>query len=296
MHYEFSDLASGGQLLMTAGALNFSRYFFREREKKFNAIVWNRGKSQALILDELQIEMPPNTFFALNVSHSFRLERSEDAVIWQFNKEFYCIVTHDSEVACTGLLFYGWREGIPILLNDQDTRSFGLLTEVFKEEFVNRDNIQGEMLRVLMKRLIIKLTRLVKAQSPAGSLSLSELDTVRQFNLLVENNYKTMHQVQDYAGLMFKSPKTLSNLFAKHSERSPVQVIADRLFLESKRLILYTDKSTAEIGFELGFGEPAHFSRFFKKMAGQSPTTFRQKTKQIDSFRKPEKIDYGYEK
>jgi AraC-like DNA-binding protein len=276
MRYEFHDPASGGQLLMTAGASGFTRYFFREQEKKFNAIVWNRGEAQRLILDEVSIEMPANTFFALNVSHSFRLERSEDAVIWQFNKEFYCIVTYDAEVSCTGLLFYGWREAIAIFLSEQDTRSFDLLTEVFKEEFGNQDNIQSEMLHVLMKRLIIKLTRLVKAQSPAGNLSISDLDTVRQFNLLVENNYKTMHQVQDYASMMFKSPKTLSNLFLKHSERSPVQVIADRIFLESKRLILYTDKPSAEIGFELGFEEPAHFSRFFKKMAGQTPTAFRR--------------------
>ncbi len=276
MRYEFHEPASGGQLLMTAGEPDFARYFFREREKKFNAIIWNRGEAQALFLDEMRIEMPANTFFALNVSHSFRLERSDDAVIWQFNREFYCIITHDEEVSCTGLLFYGWREMVAIRLDEADARSFGLLTEVFKEEFTNRDNIQGEMLRVLLKRLIIKLTRLVKTQSAVGALSLSELDTVRQFNLLVENHYKTMHQVQEYANLMFKSPKTLSNLFAKHSERSPVQVIADRLFLESKRLMLYTDKPSAEIGFELGFEEPAHFSRFFKKMAGQSPTAFRR--------------------
>jgi len=167
----------------------------------------------------MRFEVPENTFFALNVSHSFRFERSEDAVIWQFNKEFYCIITHDAEVSCTGLLFYGWREAEPILLDEKETRSLGLL---------------------------------------------------------VENNFKKLHQVQDYANLMFKSPKTLSNLFAKYSEKSPVQLIADRLFLKSKRLILYTDKSTGEIGFELGFGEPAHFSRFFKKMSGVTVSDFRK--------------------
>jgi len=161
-------------------------------------------------------------------------------------------------------------------LDEKETRSLGLLVEVFKDEYENRDNIQGEMLRVLLKRLIIKLTRLVKSQSSVGILSTAELDTVRQFNLLVENNFKKLHQVQDYANLMFKSPKTLSNLFAKYSEKSPVQLIADRLFLESKRLILYTDKSTGEIGFELGFEEPAHFSRFFKKMSGVTVSDFRK--------------------
>jgi|GEM_PF-2482189 len=48
------------------------------------------------------------------------------------------------------------------------------------------------------------------------------------------------------------------------------------LFLESKRLILYTDKPAGEIGFELGFEEPAHFSRFFKKMAGITVSDFRK--------------------
>jgi AraC family transcriptional regulator, transcriptional activator of pobA len=276
MRYQYHDPASGGQFLMTAGEPDFARYFFQERDKLFNALIWNRGRAQSLTIDELRVEVPENAFFALNVSHSFRLERSEDAVIWQFNKEFYCIVTHDAEVSCSGLLFYGWREGDPIFLDENDTRSFGILADVFKEEFQNRDNIQGEMLRVLLKRLIIKLTRLVKTQAHTDILSVNELDTVRQFNMLVENNYKQLHQVQEYANLMFKSPKTLSNLFAKYSEKSPLQVISDRLFLEGKRLLLYTDKPAGEIGYELGFEEPAHFSRFFKKMAGISPSAFKQ--------------------
>ena len=276
MRYEYHDPASGGQFLMTTEEPDFARYFFQERNKLFNALVWNRGRAQSLTIDEVRIEVPENAFFALNVSHSFRLERSEDAVIWQFNKEFYCIVTHDAEVSCSGLLFYGWREAEPIFLDEKDTHSFGILAEVFKEEFQNRDNIQGEMLRVLLKRLIIKLTRLVKTQAHADVLSVNELDTVRQFNMLVENHYKRIHQVQEYATLMFKSPKTLSNLFRKYSEKSPLQVISDRIFLESKRLLLYTDKPAGEIGYELGFEEAAHFSRFFKKMAGISPLEFKR--------------------
>jgi AraC family transcriptional regulator, transcriptional activator of pobA len=255
MRYEYHDTSVGGQFLMAVGEPDFARYFFREREKRFNALIWNRGPAQVATIDEMRFEIPENAFFALNVSHSFRLERSEDTVIWQFNKEFYCIVTHDAEVSCTGLLFYGWREGAPIFLDERESRSLALLVEVFKDEFENRDNIQGEMV---------------------GALTVSELDTVRQFNLLVENNFKQLHQVQEYANLMFKSPKTLSNLFSKHSDKSPVQVIADRLFLEAKRLMLYTDKSAGEIGFELGFVEPAHFSRFFKKMSGVAPMAFRQ--------------------
>jgi AraC family transcriptional regulator, transcriptional activator of pobA len=238
--------------------------------------VWNRGAAQRLYLDDLELEMPPNTIFALNVSHSFRLERSEEAVIWQFNREFYCIVTHDAELGCSGLLFYGWHELDPIYLDEACTRSLGLLVDVFEDEFGNRDNIQGEMLLVLLKRLIIKLTRLIRLQSPEGRLSAGDLDLVRQYNLLVENHYRQYHQVQDYARLMFKAPKSLSNLFAKYSQKSPLEVINERLFIESKRLLLYTDKPASDIAFELGFEEPAHFSRFFKRMSGIRPTDFRK--------------------
>ncbi len=280
MRFEYHDPALGGRLLMAIEEPDLARNFFKELGNPLNSIIWNRGKAQHITVDEMRFEMPENSFFTLNVSHTFRLDRSQDAVFWQFNRDFYCIVMHDAEVSCNGLLFYGWREAEPIFLDDREARSIGLLAEVFQEEFENRDNIQGEMLRMLLKRLIIKLTRLIKSQSTAGQLTVSELDTIRQFNFLVETHFKKLHQVQDYASLMSKSPKTLSNLFAKYSEKSPLQIILERIFLESKRLMIYTDMYTGQIGFELGFEEPAHFSRFFKKMAGISPSEFRISLKQ----------------
>jgi AraC-like DNA-binding protein len=97
--------------------------------------------------------------------------------------------------------------------------------------------------------------------------------------MLVENNYKKLHQVQDYAKLMFKSPKTLSNIFTRYGGKSPLQVIADRIVLEGKRQLVYTDKPNSEIAYDLGFDEPAHFSRFFKKMIGNSPSNFKKSLK-----------------
>lgn len=276
MRYEYQDPASGGQFLMAIQESQFERNFFQDSRLQYNAILWNKGESQRIVMDGMTFELPKNAFMSMNVSHTFRLERSEEVVIWQFNKEFYCIVTHDAEVSCTGLLFYGWREGSPIFLGEKESRSIHLLVEVFQDEFQNRDNIQGEMLRVLLKRLIIKLTRLLKEQAGLQQWTNSDLDLVRQFNLLVENNFKKMHQVQDYANLMYKSPKTLSNLFSKNSQKTPLQIISDRIFLESKRLMLYTNLSTGEISQELGFTEAAHFSRFFKKMSGQTPSAFKK--------------------
>ncbi len=62
-----------------------------------------------------------------------------------------------------------------------------------------------------------------------------------------------------------------------YNQKSPQQIILDRLALEAKRLLQFTKKQNQEIAYELGFNESAHFSRFFKKMTDFSPTRYREK-------------------
>ncbi len=83
-------------------------------------------------------------------------------------------------------------------------------------------------------------------------------------------------QVQDYADLLFRSPKTLSNLFASCGVPSPLRIIHERIESEAKRLLLYTPKSAKEISELLGFEDLSTFSRFFKKMTGESVSNFRK--------------------
>jgi AraC-like DNA-binding protein len=68
----------------------------------------------------------------------------------------------------------------------------------------------------------------------------------------------------------------LSNLFSKYNNKTPLQVINDRIILEAKKLLLQSDKSSKEIAFGLGFLEAAHFSKFFKNQVGMSPTHFKK--------------------
>ena len=102
-----------------------------------------------------------------------------------------------------------------------------------------------------------------------------ESDIVRQFNYLVEKHFKEKHTVSEYADLLNKSPKTLSNLFGKFHDKSPLKLIQDRIMLEARRLLRYTEKPVSEIGYDLGFNDIQSFSRFFKKNEGNSPSDFR---------------------
>ena len=104
-----------------------------------------------------------------------------------------------------------------------------------------------------------------------------------EFNLLVEMHYKKKHTVIDYAELMSKPAKSLTNLFALHSEKTPLKVIQDRIHIEAKRQLLFTQKIIKEIAFELGFEDIPSFSRFFKNKEGISPKEFRSENRTIDN-------------
>jgi AraC family transcriptional activator of pobA len=102
------------------------------------------------------------------------------------------------------------------------------------------------------------------------------LDLVRKFNLLLEANFRTQHEVQFYADLLNKSPKTLSNHFHLFNYPSPSKVIQQRIVQEAKRYLFYTDKTAKEIAYLLGFASPAHFSRYFKQYSGGNISDYKK--------------------
>src|SRR5258706_263520 len=131
----------------------------------------------------------------------------------------------------------------------------------FDRFYYTRDNIQRDMLVMLLKRLIIVITKLAKSGAvPNQNKTGDKLDIFREFNLLVEANFHQEHSVQYYADRLHKSPKTLANIFLLYNEKTPIQMIYTRIMIEAKRLLYSTSKSVKQITYELGFTIPASFT------------------------------------
>lgn len=246
-------------------------------EKGLYKILWSRNNDVDLMVDDYRLTLCKNEVMfctSLNVIEIPKENRGLLAFV--FNKQFYCIQSHDDQVSCNGFLFFGSAQPQVIKLCEADLEQFETLHELFLHDLSIKDHLQGEMLRSLLKRLLILSTRLLKSELPDSSLGQSKMDIIREFNILVEKHFKEFHKVKEYANLLFKSPKTLSNLFSKHINKSPLNVINERIILEAKRLLLYSDLNNDEIATELGYKDPGHFSKFFKKHTGASPSTFKK--------------------
>lgn len=246
-----------------------------EPKDKVFTIALNIGPDQEVTIDEAKFIFSTNSLLPLFSNQTFSFENAEQIVAWQYNRDFYCIIDHDKEVNCAGFLFFGSFGNMFIKLDDAHQRKLDILRKIFIEEFETLDNIQTDMLQMLLKRLIIITTRLAKEQYTTKE-EVSRFDVIRQFNMLVEDHFRTEHQVQFYAGKLNKSPKTISNVFAHFNQKSPLNVIHERIIMEAKRLLYYSDKSAKEIAFELGFEDAGHFSRFFKNSVGLSITEFKK--------------------
>lgn len=286
MKLEFTNKATGGLLTMIINSAALEGEGMRGGSQgSLNTFVINRSaQSQEVVIDEVAYRMPGYALLPLVSNQHFVFERPGDLIAWQFNREFYCIVDHDAEVGCVGFLFYGIHHPLFISLSQQDLESFSVIEQLFLEDMRHSDRMQGEMLRTLLKRLIIQSTRMAKIQTNSDELLTDEkLDIIRHFNLALEMHFKTRHEVSYYAGVLHKSPKTLTNLFHLCGYPSPSSVIHKRIILEAKRYLYYTNKSGKEIGYELGFESPAHFSRFFKLKTGNNLSDFRKSMSLNDS-------------
>ena len=139
--------------------------------------------------------------------------------------------------------------------------------------------MQDEMLRVLLKRFIILCTRIAEDRQGVVRENSFQFETIRKFYVLVDTYFKEKKQVQEYADMLNKSPKTLANILSTYQQPSAIRIIHNRIQAEAQRLLLYTAKSSKEIALMLGFEDQAAFSRFFKNATGLSATEYRHQYK-----------------
>ncbi|MCR9153643.1 MAG: helix-turn-helix domain-containing protein [Bacteroidetes bacterium] len=236
-------------------------------------VLWFTENDNSLEIDGSRFCFQKNEIICLTEFHQVNKVEIKGARLIKFNRAFYCIYNHDSEVGCKGLLFFGAQRIPQFKLPNEELDVFTTVFHMFKLEIDRKDLLQLEMLQMMLKRFLILCARVYKAMNKLDQPA-ADIDLVREYNYLIEQHFMEKHLVSDYAEMLHRSPKTLSNQFRKMNLKSPLQYIKDRRMLEARRRLLRKGTSIQEVAYELGFEDVQSFSRFFKGVESCSPSEF----------------------
>lgn len=247
------------------------------RHHDLHQIVWVEDGGGNVILDDKRLEpagpvlinIPPSTVhgfqwrpgaqgFVLTISESFMTDlfgQTADPAIEMSLGQVLVVTQYGAQsVAKLTMLFAS------------------LMDEYTHERLGRATTVSGYVLVLLAE--ITRLRQLSQREVLAAHMYGGEL--YHGFKELVEAHFRDHWSVAAYAKALRVTDRSLRRLSLKFSDQTPVQIIHRRLLLEAKRNLLYTEKSIAAVGYVLGFDDPAYFTRFFIKNAGETPLQFRR--------------------
>lgn len=161
------------------------------------------------------------------------------------------------------------REAAPIL------ETFGEL----QREFNAGQSGASEILRAQLHILLVRMDRLYAGLHPRRHVSRAGM-LARQFHLYVEQHFRTMHEVSDYARLLGVTTNHLHDVVHAENGVPAGHIIRERRLLDAKRQLSHSDLDISEIAYDLGFRDPSYFSRFFRRETKQTPAQFRQEIRE----------------
>lgn len=207
---------------------------------------------------------------------SVETEKVKSGYQISFDKEFYCVETHGKEIACNGVLFNNVYRVGAIPLSNEDAPNFRHLVQNMIQEMEKPGPAHREMLETYLRMFLIQALRKRDEINPTTASANEEtIQLVADFIALVNKHFRTIHAVSDYAEKLFVSPKSLAKRLKTLNHKTPTELIRDRIVLQAKRELRYTRKTVKEIAFDLGFEDPAYFTRLFKKAENLSPQAYR---------------------
>lgn len=279
--------------LIVSGLCELGSGFFDQigvpHRHDFYTIYWiKKGKLRQTIDTVTYNEVKKNTLFFLAPGQVHNLESSErlDGYMIAFRDAFMCLKDQAEVSGINSGLFFNDRFSSVITITPEEEQDFEPIVRLMIKELELREPDYETAVHGLLRYFLVLASR-IKGQSVSvgpdkhtahnGSVFL-------KFKNLIEEQYKELKNVSDYAALLHIKPVLLNEISKQLSGITAGEHIRNRVILEAQRYLYNTDLTAKEIAYRLGFEDPHYFSRFFKKYTNQSPSEFKEAAKAGGAF------------
>lgn len=265
----------------------FGRNMPVHRHDRFFQVHYVETGVVRMYLDDQQyIESGPMFFLTPpTVAHSFITEADSDGhvltvrqqLVWQLTEADGGLVSSGQQVepACVALSKLSGDEEL-------EAKRVRRLFEELRSEMRAERPGRNVALESLTKLIMTSILRLCSSSAQACTTRREDLKIFRRFNELIEIHYRDHWPLATYAAGLGVTESRLNSVCRRIADLPSKRLIQERLMQEAKRLLLFSGKSANGVSYELGFKDPAYFSRFFQRYASVTPGEYRNRQSGLD--------------
>jgi len=248
-------------------------------------VLWLQQGEAEVLLDERRdpVVGPAGIVVPPGVVHGFRFAQGTDGLVLTLSARFLL----EGEFQAVGEAFRAVFLTPGVLrfaAGDEAAVRLDALLRPLLAEFSQPASLNSPVPVWLARAVVWRLAQ-VKAQDAQvqGGRSHRHQVLFTRFLLLVEQHFLEHWPLARYASRLGLSTPRLNRLVRAERGVSALELVHERLTREACRRLIYIAAPTARLGLELGFEDPAYFSRFFKRRTGLAPQAYRQAHTPLDT-------------
>ncbi|RFB81973.1 AraC family transcriptional regulator [Rhizobium leguminosarum bv. trifolii] len=237
---------------------------------------WFQGSGTYRIEDQTwNFSAPAVSFVPSNVVHGFDVDEQSDAIVVSVSDDMLKAIVPQVALNLDLPTFLTGQPADPIW------PKLGTLLDMVAEDYRDR-GADGEQVLCGLISVVLSLMGRIggRVALPSTSATVSLGLALRR---LIDLHYRKDWPVGAYVNLLATTPHLLDKAAREVFGLSVKELLLERRTLEAKRLLMFTVRSVEDIAGEIGFEDPAYFSRFFRKRTGEAPAAWRRRHSQAVS-------------
>lgn len=229
-------------------------------------------------IDFQKYDVKPGSVFFLypGQTHSWELSDDADGCLFFHTEDFY-EMTYVSNSIKDFPFFQSNYSDKCIYLNKEQSLVIENFFKHILKEYTADEWKKRQLILSFITQVYIYLNRYLEKNTEINTSHFRHYQAIfSKFEKLVDKHFKKIKLASEYADLLNITQKHLNRIVKSITNKTTTEIITDRIILEAKRQLLYTDLTLTEIALKLGYTDYTYFSRLFKKNVQIKASDFRK--------------------